>query len=104
MQVTWILPDGRAVTADVGEGVSMMTAAVANRIPAILGECGGSLSCATCHVYVDAAWLARTGTVGDFEDQMLEVAEAARRPSSRLSCQIRMERDLDGLVLHVPQP
>lgn len=104
MQATWILPDGRAVTADVKPGLSMMEAAVANNIPLIIGECGGSLSCATCHVYVDDRWAAKTGGPGDFEDQMLDVAEAERKPVSRLSCQIKMSADLDGIVLHVPQP
>ena len=71
-------------------------------VPGIIGECGGSLSCATCHVVVDPAWFARTGKVEDFEDQMLDVAEAERQPTSRLPCQIRMRADLDGIVLRVP--
>ena len=82
----------------------MMEAAVANNVPRVIGECGGSLSCATCHVYVDDTWAAKTGTAGEFEDAMLDVAEAERRGTSRLSCQIRMSAELDGLVLHVPVP
>ena len=104
MKATWILPDGSAVTAEVKPGLSLMEAAVANNIPHVIGECGGSLSCATCHVYVDRDWAAKTGTPGDFEDQMLDVAEAERTDLSRLSCQIKMNAEIDGIVLHVPQP
>lgn len=104
MKATWILPDGREITAEVAEGLNMMQAAVANNIPNVIGECGGNLSCATCHVYVADEWASKTGEAGDFEDPMLDVAEAERRPTSRLSCQIKMTPDLDGLVLIVPQP
>jgi 2Fe-2S ferredoxin len=102
MKATWIQPDGRATTLDVTQGKSLMEAATAKGIPGIIGECGGSLSCATCHVVVDPAWFARTGKVETFEDQMLDVAEAERQPTSRLSCQIRMTAELDGIVLRVP--
>ncbi|SEO81277.1 ferredoxin, 2Fe-2S [Salinihabitans flavidus] len=104
MKVTWNLPDGAQITADVQTGTNMMEAAVANNVPGVIGECGGNLSCATCHVYVDAGWTDRTGDAEDFEDAMLDVAEAERRPESRLSCQIEASDDLDGLVLIVPQP
>lgn len=103
MNVTWKLPDGGEVTAVVDPGVSMMEAAVANDVPGVVGECGGCLSCATCHVYVDDSWADKTGEVGDFEDAMLDIASAERRDSSRLSCQIEAHPDLDGLVLHVPE-
>ncbi len=104
MKATWILPDGRQITADVKEGLNLMEAAVANNIPNVIGECGGNLSCATCHVYVSDDWVTATGEAGDFEDPMLDVAEAERRPSSRLSCQLKMSPALDGIVLIVPQP
>jgi 2Fe-2S ferredoxin len=102
MQATWILPDGQRVTAEVKEGQNLMEAAVANNIPRVVGECGGSLSCATCHVVVAHDWAAKTGEVGSFEDAMLDVAEAERQRHSRLSCQIKMSAALDGIVLHVP--
>lgn len=102
MKATWILPDGKEITADVKEGLNLMEAAVALGVAGVVGECGGSLSCATCHVYVDDAWAALTGEPGTFEDSMLDVAEAERTPTSRLSCQIRMSPDLDGIVLRVP--
>lgn len=104
MKATWVLPDGKTITAEVREGQNLMEAAVANNVPRVIGECGGSLSCATCHVYVDDGWAAKTGTAGEFEDAMLDVAEAERKGSSRLSCQIKMTPDLDGIVLHVPAP
>jgi 2Fe-2S ferredoxin len=104
MKVTWKLADGREITAEVRDGLNMMEAAVANNVPRVIGECGGSLSCATCHVYVDDAWTDRIGQPERFEDGMLDVTEAERRPTSRLSCQITASAALDGLVLHVPEP
>ena len=104
MNVTWKLPDGSEITADIGNGTNMMQAAVDSNVPGVIGECGGCLSCATCHVYVEECWVEKTGTAHDFEDAMLDVAEAERRETSRLSCQIEASDDLDGLVLTVPQP
>jgi ferredoxin, 2Fe-2S len=104
MQATWILPDGSCQSAEVKDGQSLMEAAVAIGIPHVIGECGGNLSCATCHVYVTDEFIALTGVPGPFEDAMLDVAEAERRPASRLSCQIRMSAALDGIVLEVPVP
>lgn len=103
MKVTWKLADGREITAEVKDGLNLMEAAVANNVPHVIGECGGSLSCATCHVYVDPAWSDRVGAPERFEDGMLDVAEAERRDTSRLSCQIKASAALDGLVLHVPE-
>jgi ferredoxin, 2Fe-2S len=102
-KVTWILGDGREITANVAVGHNLMEAAVANNVPGVIGECGGCLSCATCHVYVDAAWVEKTGKPDDMENEMLEVTAAERRDVSRLSCQIQASDQLDGLVLHVPQ-
>ena len=104
MKATWILANGQQISAEVKAGKNLMEAAVAQNIPLVIGECGGSMSCATCHVVVDDAWSARAGSVSTFEDAMLDVAEAERQPASRLSCQIRMTADLDGIILHVPQP
>jgi len=102
MKVTWRLPDSREISAEVSDGVSMMEAALAHNVPGIVGDCGGNLSCATCHVHVAADWAPRVGGPGDFEDAMLDTVEAARVPTSRLSCQIKAGDDLDGLVLIVP--
>lgn len=101
-KVTWILPDGRQITADVADGTNMMNAAAMANVPGIIGECGGCLSCATCHVYVDDAWMAKTGSAEGTEDAMLDATDAPRRDESRLSCQIVAAPGLDGLVLHVP--
>lgn len=103
MQVTWKLPDGGEITAQVDNGLSLMEAAVANNVPGIIGECGGCLSCATCHVYVDEGWQDRTGAPGETEDVMLDMAAGERTEASRLSCQIEAREDLDGLVLIVPE-
>lgn len=103
MKVTWKLADGREVTHDVAEGQTLMEAATSRGVPGIIGECGGSMSCATCHVVVDPAWTERAGEAGPFEEDMLDVTEAERQPTSRLSCQIRMRAELDGIVLHVPE-
>jgi 2Fe-2S ferredoxin len=104
MKATWKLADGTEISAEIANGTNMMQAAVDNNIPGVIGECGGCLSCATCHVYVDGAWLDKTGSADDFEDAMLDVAEAERTDASRLSCQIEASDALDGLVLIVPQP
>ena len=104
VKVTWQLPDGGEITAQVAEGISMMEAAVANNVANVVGECGGCLSCATCHVYVHPDWTAKTGEMDDMEDAMLDATEAERQENSRLSCQINSSSELDGLVLIVPDP
>ncbi|HVT50681.1 MAG TPA: 2Fe-2S iron-sulfur cluster-binding protein [Dongiaceae bacterium] len=101
-RVTWVLKDDKRITADVPVGHSLMEAAVANNVPNVIGECGGCLSCATCHVYVDPEWIEKTGKVSELEDEMLEITVAERKPMSRLSCQIQSAPELDGIVLYVP--
>jgi 2Fe-2S ferredoxin len=102
--VTWQLPDGSTIEADVKDGLSMMEAAVANNVPHVIGECGGCLSCATCHVYVHPDWIGRVAELDDMQDAMLDATEAERQENSRLSCQIEASPALDGLVLIVPDP
>jgi ferredoxin, 2Fe-2S len=102
IEVTWNLPDGSVHSAAVEPGSNLMQAAVDNSIDNILGECGGCLSCATCHVYVDERWVDKVGEPDDMEDAMLDAVEAPRTPASRLSCQITAAPGLNGLVLHVP--
>lgn len=102
MKATWILADGRKITADVKPGLNLMEAAVTANVPGVIGECGGSLSCATCHVVVSDDWVNLTGQPSNFEDAMLDATEADRADNSRLSCQITMSDALDGIVLHVP--
>ena len=102
--ITWKTEDGNEITVDVNNGLNLMEAATANNVPHIEGECGGCLSCATCHVFVDAEWLDKTGEVDEIEDTMLEMTDVERQDNSRLSCQIIAAAELDGLVLHVPEP
>ena len=102
MKATWILRDGREITAEVPAGHSLMEAAVSASIPGIIGECGGTMSCATCHVHVTDGWRDKVGGPSDFEDAMLDIVEGPRTEASRLSCQIEMSDALDGLVLKVP--
>ena len=104
MKATWIQEDGSATTLEVKPGTTLMQAATDNGVKLIIGECGGSMSCATCHVVVDPSWTDRAGPPGGFEDEMLDTTEADRQPNSRLSCQITMRADLDGIILHVPAP
>jgi 2Fe-2S ferredoxin len=82
-------------------GVSVMQTARNADIRNIPGDCGGAMSCATCHVYVDPAWLQAVGAATSQEEETLEFV-IERRPNSRLSCQIRLTEELDGLVLRVP--
>ena len=101
-QVTWILADGRRFTADVAAGSNLMLAAAFEGVPGIYGDCGGCLSCATCHVVVDADWAAGVGPAASEEHGMLDSTAAPRQSHSRLSCQILANPELDGLILHVP--
>lgn len=100
-KVTYIVA-GEATTIGADAGESVMMTAVQNGIDGIVAECGGSMSCATCHVYVADEWFDRTGSAGADESDMLEGATSERRQTSRLSCQIEMCDELDGLVVHVP--
>jgi 2Fe-2S ferredoxin len=79
-----------------------MEAAVDSNVPGIVAECGGSCSCATCHVYVDESWLGRLEEPTQEESDLIEFLDGAR-PNSRLSCQILLSDDLDGLTLHIPE-
>jgi 2Fe-2S ferredoxin len=84
--------------------MNLIQAAVARGIPCVVGECGGSMSCATCHVVVVPDWADRAGQPGAFEEDILDITEAERQPKSRLSCQIRITVDLDGILVSIPAP
>lgn len=101
VRIVYIQPDMKEVTVEAEEGMSVMEAAVKNDVDGIVAECGGACSCATCHAYVGADWLDTVGPAGDDEKDMLEFA-ADPRPASRLTCQIRVAKELDGLKVHVP--
>jgi 2Fe-2S ferredoxin len=102
MKATWIQADGRRVTLDVREGDTLMMAATGAGVVGIIGECGGGMACATCHVVVDPAWFGATGGPSPFEADMLDITDAPREATSRLSCQLKMGAALDGIVLRVP--
>ena len=92
---------GTVRTIDADNGESVMQAARRNNVPGIDADCGGKCACATCHVYVDAAWGEKTGKPAEMEEDMLDFAFDVR-PESRLSCQIKVTSELDGLVVRVP--
>ena len=100
-RITYIEFNGTPHAVDVADGVSLMEGALQNGVPGIDGDCGGNAAGATCHVYVDAEWLGKTGVAGEMEEAMLELADG-QESNSRLACQIHASADLDGLVLHMP--
>lgn len=100
-KVTYIGPDGTETTLEAREGDSVMETAVKNGVKGIVAECGGACSCATCHVYVEPEFRDIVGGPGDLEDDMLDGAESERTDRSRLSCQIKMNADLDGLTVRI---
>lgn len=100
--VTYIDASGTRTQIDVPINDSVMEGAIANGVDGIVAECGGSAMCATCHVYVEEAFLDLLPPVGEVEDSMLDLTASERRGNSRLSCQIRMSQALDGLVVHTP--
>ncbi|MGB3502479.1 MAG: 2Fe-2S iron-sulfur cluster-binding protein [Mesorhizobium sp.] len=101
-KVTYIAFDGARFDVDAENGSTVMENAVRNGIPGIEAECGGACACATCHVYVDEAWTDLVGPPEAMEEDMLDFAYEVR-PTSRLSCQIRLRDELDGLVVGIPE-
>ncbi len=100
--VHYVLTDGSTRSVEVATGESLMRGAILNNVRGVDAECGGCLSCATCHVYVDEAWAARVPAPGADEDEMLSGVAAERRPTSRLACQIVVTPELAGIVVRVP--
>ena len=100
--ITYVEASGQSTTVNLPDGWNLMQGAIANGIEGILGECGGSCACATCHCYVDEAQLAKLPAASDAELDMLENVTAERRPNSRLACQLKASPLMEGLVLHLP--
>ena len=100
-KITFIDPKGEQRTVEAPEGWSVMEAAVKNDIPGIDADCGGACACATCHVYVDPAWAGKLPPKEEMEETMLDFAQDVKA-SSRLSCQLKVTADLDGLVVTTP--
>jgi 2Fe-2S ferredoxin len=100
-KITYIDSNGASRTVDGEVGATVMETAIRNNVPGIEAECGGACACATCHVYVDAAWRAKTGEPSPMEEDMLDFGFEVRA-NSRLSCQIKITDELDGLVVMTP--
>ena len=101
-KITYIDDAGTARSVEAEVGSTVMENAVRNSIPGIEAECGGACACATCHVYVDEAWTEAVGKPEPMEEDMLDFAFEVK-PNSRLSCQIKVRPDLDGLVVTTPR-
>lgn len=101
MKMTFVQPDGAETTVEASSGDTVMQAALNANVAGIVAECGGSMACATCHVYVDDDWASKTGQRSDGEEDMLDCAMSEMRETSRLSCQITLNEELDGLRVHI---
>jgi 2Fe-2S ferredoxin len=102
-KAVFVLHDNSEQEVEVARFESLMRAAVRNNIDGIAGDCGGGLTCATCHVYVDPDWVGRLAPPGPSEEEMLQFTASERRSNSRLSCQLRMGEDLAGIRVSVPE-
>jgi 2Fe-2S ferredoxin len=100
--ITFVEASGQSTTVNLADGWNLMQGAIANGIDGILGECGGSCACATCHCYVDEARLGDLPPAAENELDMLDNVAAERRPNSRLACQIKATAALEGLIVHLP--
>lgn len=101
--ITYVAVDGTRTRVDVANGSNLMLGAVHHNVAGIDGECGGCLSCATCHVYLDPEWAGRVAPAEPMELEMLEGVAAERRPTSRLGCQIKVVEGMDGMPVHLPE-
>jgi 2Fe-2S ferredoxin len=102
VKITYIDSDGTARTVEGEVGATVMETAIKNQVPQIEAECGGACACSTCHVYVDEAWREQTGEPSPMEEDMLDFAFEVK-PSSRLSCQMKVREEWDGLVVRTPE-
>jgi len=95
--------EGESVEVKIRVGDSIMQAAVDNGIDEIVAECGGNCVCATCHCYIEEAFVDKLNKMDDFENDMLDSTATERKDNSRLSCQIQMTDELDGMLVHLPE-
>ena len=100
--ITYIDSNQKSTTLEVPLGSSIMLGAVVNMVEGILAECGGALTCATCHCYIDKKWIAKTGIASRTEQLKLNKVKATKA-NSRLSCQIPVTQALDGIIVHLPE-
>ena len=101
-KITYVEHNGVEHVIEVKTGLSVMEGAVKSNVPGIDADCGGACACATCHVYVDAAWFDKTGALSEMEKSMLDFAENVES-NSRLSCQIKITDALEGLIVRMPE-
>ena len=101
-KINFVDHHGETRTVEVESGATVMEAAIRNAIPGIEAECGGACACATCHVYVADEWAEKTGNASQMEEDMLDFGYDVR-PNSRLSCQVKVSEELDGLVVRTPE-
>ena len=101
VKISYIENNGTSHTIDVAEGLTVMEGAVQNNIPGIDADCGGGMACATCHVYVKDEWFDKINKKSEGEDDMIDQAYEPKK-SSRLSCQIQVSPEIDGLEVHLP--
>ena len=101
-KITYIEQDGKTHTIEVATGLSVMEGAIQNNIPGIDADCGGSMACATCHVYVKEEWFNKLPKKEDGEEDMLDMAFEPKK-NSRLSCQLMVSEQIDGLVVNLPE-
>lgn len=101
-KVSFTSHDGVTTEVEAADGVTLMQIALERGIGGISGDCGGACQCCTCHVFVDEAWQSRLPSMDEMEDAMLDSTAEPRRANSRLSCQLTMRAELDGLVVHLP--
>ena len=102
-QITYVHPNGTREVLDVPVGTSVMRGAILNGIDGIVAECGGVCMCSTCHVFVDEAFMSKLPPADDTEEAVLEIAAIERQPNSRLSCQIKVTAELEGLIVRMPE-
>ena len=102
VKITYIESNGSEHTVDVDEGLSIIEGAVSNSIPGIDADCGGGCACATCMVFVDSAWKEKIDSMSEEEESMIDFHEH-KSDDSRLSCQIPVTKDLDGIILKLPE-
>ena len=102
VKITFIDAEGATRTVEGSVGATVMETAITHGVPGIEAECGGACACSTCHVYVEAAWRNKVGEPSPMEEDMLDFAYAVQ-PNSRLSCQIKVREELDGLTVRTPE-
>ena len=101
VKIIFVVHEGDRYEVDAEAGMTIMEAAIMNNVPGIDADCGGACACATCHVYIESGRLSSTGGRNEMEEDMLDFAFDVR-DNSRLSCQITIGPDLEGLIVHIP--